>query len=166
MWEVEGNLKITTTGESFEDKQKPILGPLCLHAQRRCHQKKRLLKGDAWKGTLEPGGVGGGQPPPNWRRRPSQLCRKSCQSKPQPHSQPPCKKGMTSIFPSWPALSKRNTALSRPHLGNEAQWQHRTQHNFKDDWGTVKNILDSSFPTQFYSKRCRFPWHLYKRNAL
>lgn len=41
MWEVQSNLKITTTGESFEDKQKPVLGLLCLHAQRRCHHKKQ-----------------------------------------------------------------------------------------------------------------------------
>ena len=40
MREVERNLKITTTGERFEDKQKPVLGLLCLHAQRRYHHKK------------------------------------------------------------------------------------------------------------------------------
>lgn len=40
-WEVEGNLKITTTGECFEDKQKLIFDPLCLHTERKCHQRKK-----------------------------------------------------------------------------------------------------------------------------
>lgn len=72
MREVERNLKIITTGESFEDKQKPVLGLFCLHAQRRYHHKKereekaerRCVERDmeprrGVEGSLRPTGEGG-----------------------------------------------------------------------------------------------------------
>ena len=82
-WEVERNLKITTSGESFKDKQKPVLGLLCLDAQRMCHHKKqREEKAErrCVERDIEPRGrVGGSLHPTGERRRPSpQLCRKSC----------------------------------------------------------------------------------------
>lgn len=46
-----GNLTITTTGERCKDKQKLVLGPLCLHTESSCRWKEeeRLL-GDEWTG--------------------------------------------------------------------------------------------------------------------
>lgn len=114
---------------------------------------EKRLKGDEWKGTPEPQGRGG-VPLPSWKwsRTPS-FAGRSTEANSNSNSNLLTKRmGLESPF--WPALSKRNT-LPR-HLGNEAQRQHRTQHNFKDDWGTVKNTLDFLSQANFPKKTPSF----------
>lgn len=127
---------------------------VCAHKEaviERERASKGGREGNGKGGTREPRGVGAASADLGKEAEP-QLCRKSCRSSPLPQSHPPHTKDVTGISPCWLALKKSNATLS-PGTRGMKLWQHRTQHNTKDSWGTVKNMLGFSPPTYFYPER-------------
>lgn len=129
MWEVEENLKITTTGGLKTNGNSFLVLCVCTHREAVIERKsEHKLKGEKRKETLEPRGEGG-EPLLSWRRKLGPLVLQEDLHKLTPVPIPTSlQKDMTRVFPFWLVLSKRNAALSLGHLGNEAKWQHRTQY--------------------------------------